>query len=184
MVSSSVSRRFLVALVLTGGNQAGGRHAADSSCSTQVVESQLYSRKSDVWSVGCTLIQMAAGNPPYSNYSNHFAALFAIVEGSTPPEIPAHMSVEFHDAVRSCFQRDASKRPFVQGLLDSPFLRSPGCVLFSSPCSPGSCACCADVVSCTIFLLVLMPKEMLQETARKCYKKLLCQAYSSAPTSA
>lgn len=56
--------------------------------SPEVVINQNYSRKSDVWGVGCTLIQMATGNPPYSEFSNHFAALFAIADlDAKPPEV-------------------------------------------------------------------------------------------------
>jgi len=70
--------------------------------SPEVVSDQNYSRKSDVWGVGCTLIQMATGNPPYSEFTNHFAALFAIADKEAPPPQVGHLpalpvqSMQFH----------------------------------------------------------------------------------------
>jgi serine/threonine protein kinase len=90
--------------------------------SPEVIMEQRYSRKSDIWSVGCTVVQMATGNPPFSEFSNHIAALFHITSTTEPPPVPANISAEAQDFVLKCFERDLSKRPFVDALLRHSFI--------------------------------------------------------------
>jgi len=91
--------------------------------SPEVITEQRYSRKSDVWSVGCTVLQMATGNPPYSEFSNHIAALFHITTTSEPPPIPEKMSAEGGAFILRCFKRDTSERATVDELLRLPFVK-------------------------------------------------------------
>jgi serine/threonine protein kinase len=74
--------------------------------SPEVIMEQRYSKKSDVWSVGCTVLQMATGNPPYSEFSNHIAALFHITSATEPPAIPANLSEDARNFILMCFERD------------------------------------------------------------------------------
>jgi serine/threonine protein kinase len=90
--------------------------------SPEVIMEQRYSRKSDVWSLGCTVIQMATGNPPYSEHSNHIAALFAITNSSEPPPIPDKLSDEARQFLLRCFARDPAERASVEDLLLTPFV--------------------------------------------------------------
>ena len=108
--------------------------------SPEVIMEQRYSRKSDIWSVGCTVVQMATGNPPFSEFSNHIAALFHITSTTEPPPVPANMSAEAQDFVLKCFERELSKRPFVDALLQHSFIEngasgvgSPASIMPSSP---------------------------------------------------
>ena len=78
--------------------------------SPEVVSDQNYSRKSDVWGVGCTLIQMATGNPPYSEFTNHFAALFAIADKDAPPPQVSHLSPLTIQSIQFCFTPTHTKR--------------------------------------------------------------------------
>ena len=59
--------------------------------SPEVILEQRYSKKSDIWSVGCTVLQMATGNPPFSEFSNHIAALFHISSSTEPPPVPEEL---------------------------------------------------------------------------------------------
>lgn len=92
--------------------------------SPEVIMEQRYSRKSDVWSLGCTVIQMATGNPPYSHFSNHIAALFHITNNNEPPPIPEQLSDEAKTFLLQCFVRDTSQRASVEDLLRRPFISS------------------------------------------------------------
>ena len=50
----------------------------------EVIRGQGAGRRSDIWSVGCTIVEMLTGLPPYKNY-DPIAALFKIA--STNPSI-------------------------------------------------------------------------------------------------
>ncbi len=44
----------------------------------EVIRQSAYGRFSDIWSLGCTIIEMATGLPPWHEYKNHATALFHI----------------------------------------------------------------------------------------------------------
>ncbi|WOG90680.1 hypothetical protein DCAR_0309924 [Daucus carota subsp. sativus] len=75
----------------------------------------------DIWSVGCTVIEMLTGKPPWSEY-NGVQALFNVLNRS--PSIPETLSAEGKDFLRKCFQRDPADRPTAAALLDHPFVRN------------------------------------------------------------
>ena len=59
----------------------------------EVVLLETMSIKSDIWSLGCTLIEMINKKPPYFDLEP-MAALFAI-SGNDPPEVPPNLSPVF-----------------------------------------------------------------------------------------
>ena len=77
---------------------------------------------SDIWSLGCTVVEMATGRAPWSNLSNPFVALYHIGCTDELPEVPASLSAEAHDFLGKCFQRDPRKRWTSSQLLQHPFL--------------------------------------------------------------
>ncbi|KAG6598393.1 Mitogen-activated protein kinase kinase kinase 5, partial [Cucurbita argyrosperma subsp. sororia] len=75
----------------------------------------------DIWSLGCTIIEMLDGKPPWSEFEGH-QAMFKVLN-KTPP-IPEKLSPEGKDFLQCCFQRNPADRPTAMALLDHPFLRS------------------------------------------------------------
>ncbi|XP_073305499.1 mitogen-activated protein kinase kinase kinase 5-like isoform X1 [Primulina huaijiensis] len=75
----------------------------------------------DIWSIGCTVIEMLTGNPPWSEH-NGVQAMFNVLN-KTPP-IPEALSAEGKDFLQWCFQRKPEDRPSAVKLLEHPFLRS------------------------------------------------------------
>lgn len=49
-------------------------------------------RRADIWSVGCTVIEMATGKPPWPQFSNPVTAMYHIAMTDSPPDFPDHLS--------------------------------------------------------------------------------------------
>ncbi|KAI4330899.1 hypothetical protein MLD38_029141 [Melastoma candidum] len=76
----------------------------------------------DIWSLGCTVLEMATTKPPWSQYEG-VAAMFKIGNSKELPAIPDHLSEEGKDFVRQCLQRNPQKRPTATQLLEHPFVK-------------------------------------------------------------
>eukprot|EP00981_Chlorochromonas_danica_P013275 scaffold6042_cov247-Ochromonas_danica.AAC.20 len=76
----------------------------------EVIKQSGYGRSSDIWSFGATVIEMATGKPPWSEYANNLAALFHVATTNDPPPIPPHLSVECGDFLRCCLLIEPDKR--------------------------------------------------------------------------
>lgn len=79
-------------------------------------------RFSDIWSVGCTIIEMLTGQPPWSDCTNHYMAMFKILETNEPPKIPDHVSPELNQFLSLCLKMNPTERANVSQLLRHPFI--------------------------------------------------------------
>ena len=70
---------------------------------------------SDVWSVGCVVVELLTGAPPYFDMQP-MPAMFAIVNNKRPP-LPEGISEDLRDFLKKCFQRDPRKRPTARDAL-------------------------------------------------------------------
>lgn len=86
-----------------------------------------YTAKSDVWSLGVSLYELATGDCPYQRKDTYFQMLQKIVK-SAPPRLPetgpaaARFSPAFRDFVVKCLVKEVDKRPNFQQLLQHEFL--------------------------------------------------------------
>ncbi|XP_066135155.1 mitogen-activated protein kinase kinase kinase 19 isoform X3 [Saccopteryx bilineata] len=89
----------------------------------EVINESGYGRKSDIWSIGCTVFEMATGKPPLASM-NRMAAMFYIGahRGLMPP-LPEYFSENAADFVRVCLTRDQHERPSAVQLLEHSFLK-------------------------------------------------------------
>ncbi|KAJ4967164.1 hypothetical protein NE237_019013 [Protea cynaroides] len=76
----------------------------------------------DIWSLGCTIIEMLTGKPPWSEFEGA-AAMFKVLRESPP--IPETLSVAGKDFLECCFRRNPAERPSASMLLEHRFLRNP-----------------------------------------------------------
>ncbi|RLM73112.1 mitogen-activated protein kinase kinase kinase YODA-like [Panicum miliaceum] len=77
----------------------------------------------DIWSLGCTVLEMATSKPPWSQYEG-IAAVFKIGNSKELPPIPDHLSERCKDFIGKCLQRDPSQRPTSAELLQHPFIQN------------------------------------------------------------
>lgn len=82
----------------------------------------------DIWSLGCTIIEMATGRPPWTSSAspsnNPMAALLKISQGHEIPDFPKTFSPEGVDFLSRCLDRDPRRRWSSEMLLDHPWLRT------------------------------------------------------------
>ncbi|GMI89538.1 hypothetical protein HRI_002623100 [Hibiscus trionum] len=81
-----------------------------------------YSLAVDIWSLGCTVLEMATSKPPWSQYEG-VAAIFKIANGKGFPEIPNNLSKDARNFIELCLQRDPITRPTALQLLQHPFIQ-------------------------------------------------------------
>ncbi|KAL0963922.1 hypothetical protein UPYG_G00315390 [Umbra pygmaea] len=88
----------------------------------EVINETGHGRKSDIWSVGCTMFEMATGKPPLS-HMNKMAALFYIgARRGLMPSLPDGFTENAKDFVQVCLTSDKTQRPTAEQLLEHPFI--------------------------------------------------------------
>ncbi|KAL5168944.1 MAP3K epsilon protein kinase 1 [Glycine soja] len=96
----------------------------------EVIEMAGVCAASDIWSVGCTVIELLTCVPPYYDLQP-MPALFRIVQDEHPP-IPDSLSPDITDFLLQCFKKDARQRPDAKTLLSHPWIQNCRRVLQSS----------------------------------------------------
>lgn len=82
-----------------------------------------HSFSADVWSVGCTVIEMLVGKPPWSDRSSSSREVLEIIRNTeSPPRIPPEISESCADFLGKCLRVDPCERPTAKELIKCAFL--------------------------------------------------------------
>ncbi|WJX63621.1 hypothetical protein P8452_48484 [Trifolium repens] len=97
----------------------------------EVIRREYQGPESDVWSLGCTLIEIFTGKSPWEDRG--IDTLSRIGFSNELPEFPSSLSELGRDFLEKCLQRDRSRRWRCDQLLQHPFLLPCDRVVESSP---------------------------------------------------
>ncbi len=88
----------------------------------EVVCQKKYGKKADVWSLGCTVLEMATGKPPWGKLDNFYQAMIKIGKSNDIPDIPNDISQNLRDFLLVCFRRNPKERPSIKKLKEHIFV--------------------------------------------------------------
>ncbi|KAF3576314.1 hypothetical protein DY000_02030122 [Brassica cretica] len=101
----------------------------------EVVRREYQGPESDVWSLGCTVVEMLTGKPAWEDHG--FDSLSRIGFSNELPFIPAGVSELCRDFLDKCLRRDRRQRWSCEQLLEHPFLcQDHHHLLFTTESSP------------------------------------------------
>eukprot|EP00250_Pteridium_aquilinum_P028063 c36529_g1_i1 orf=340-2442(-) len=83
-----------------------------------------YSFPADIWSLGCTVLEMATRRPPFGDMEWH-RALWKLGHGEAPP-IPQDLTEDAKDFIKKCLEVNPARRPSASRLLEHPFVQYVG----------------------------------------------------------
>jgi serine/threonine protein kinase len=86
-----------------------------------------YDIRSDIWSLGISLVELATGTFPYERWGDPFSQLKQVVVNDPPilPNDTSRYSPELQDFVVQCLRKEYTDRPHYTGLLQHPFIHRP-----------------------------------------------------------
>jgi len=92
----------------------------------EVIKSEEYDTKVDVWSTGVLCMEMAEGEPPYIDVSPVRALFLITTKGIPDLKEPNKWSSEFRHFISTCLKVNPNSRPKAIELLKHPFLKKAG----------------------------------------------------------
>uniref|UniRef100_A0A8C4YS74 Protein kinase domain-containing protein n=1 Tax=Gopherus evgoodei TaxID=1825980 RepID=A0A8C4YS74_9SAUR len=70
----------------------------------EVINESGYGRKSDIWSIGCTVFEMATGKPPLASMDRLAAMFYIGAHRGLMPSLPDHFSGKAVDFGRKSYK--------------------------------------------------------------------------------
>ncbi|KAH7290369.1 hypothetical protein KP509_30G045000 [Ceratopteris richardii] len=87
----------------------------------EVVQRSEQAFPSDIWSLGCTVLEMLQGRPPWGHLSDIAAAMYKIGCSEESRPMPESISSDAKDFLLHCLRRDPADRWTAAQLLSHPF---------------------------------------------------------------
>jgi len=94
----------------------------------EVITKQGHGTAADIWSLGCVVVEMTTGQPPWSNFSHSSKEVMKLIQ--TPgskgyldlPDLPLQACPAVLSFIRLCLRRDSERRPTAAQLLRHPLV--------------------------------------------------------------
>jgi mitogen-activated protein kinase kinase kinase len=119
-----ISKKIEASNILSGAANNKNRPSLQGSVfwmAPEVVKQTSYTRKADIWSLGCLVVEMLTGTHPFPDCSQ-LQAIFKIGGSRASPTMPDHASPEAKTFLSQTFEIEHARRPNADELLLSPFL--------------------------------------------------------------
>ncbi|CAF3447758.1 unnamed protein product [Rotaria socialis] len=88
----------------------------------EIIQGSIFGRKADIWSLGCTIVEMLTTGPPWQNLQP-IAAIFHIATCDKPEyQLPENVSSCAREFIDACLTKDYHQRPTADDLINHPFL--------------------------------------------------------------
>lgn len=119
-----ISKKLEASNILSGANNNKHRPSLQGSVywmAPEVVKQTSYTRKADIWSLGCLVVEMMTGTHPFPDCTQ-LQAIFKIGGAKAAPTIPEHASEEAKTFLAQTFELDHNKRPSADELMLHSFL--------------------------------------------------------------
>uniref|UniRef100_A0A8C7ES21 Protein kinase domain-containing protein n=1 Tax=Neovison vison TaxID=452646 RepID=A0A8C7ES21_NEOVI len=84
----------------SGSDMLKSMHGTPYWMAPEVINESGYGRKSDIWSIGCTVFEMATGKPPLASMDRMAAMFYIGAHRGLMPPLPEHFSENAADFVR------------------------------------------------------------------------------------
>ncbi|KAM5444651.1 ATP binding [Microsporum ferrugineum] len=125
-----ISKRVEASTMLGSGAKGPSNHLHRPSLqgsvywmAPEVVRQTAHTKKADIWSLGCLVVEMFIGVHPFPDCSQ-LQAIFAIGNNQARPPPPENASKEAMAFLDMTFEIDHEKRPSADELLNNPFLET------------------------------------------------------------
>jgi NIMA (never in mitosis gene a)-related kinase 1/4/5 len=89
--------------------------------SPEVWNDKPYDSKSDIWSMGCVIYEMASLKPPFR--AEDMEGLYTKVNQGEFKKLPSHFSVDLNNLIKSMLRVNPAQRPSADKLLTSPLIQ-------------------------------------------------------------
>ena len=90
----------------------------------EVMNDEKYDTKADIWSIGCTIVELLTARPPWYPL-NQVRVIKNMTTGVYPIyKLPAPLSEDVERLLKQCFQQNPLHRPTADEMLQMDFCKS------------------------------------------------------------